>query len=982
VGASTSYGQDLTFDSINSIGQIQYNDIQSWSNRGASALGENGASIAANGAWGPGDLALNESLNGWRAWTTWGGTSRSSPVAAGNMALIYDAFKQKNGRWPTNVEARAIMMAGADHAYNDAFTQGAGTLNALRSAKIAAGLDGTYTVPDGLTFGEFRGEEYEAFAKIMHPGQTSTKEFTVYNQGAAPKTVAISDSQLVKIGVKEWDFTSVLANESPYSGNRPDFLWNITDWIPADTDLMEVKAVFPFAEFDPDGNYNRNQSWRVVVYDWTDVSGDGDLWKDLNGNGAVNCPLTSGQVNYADPTCEIQRYEYMRFGYGYDTGTSLQQRVKQPLDRAHDGVFVGLLHNARSTAIPATHMKFQINFYQQVDWPWLSTDASVTVPAGGMATFEATMTVPPLAGVGLYEGFIHLDDGANVSNIPAVANVAAFSTDFVFGGPPDAQTPYDNGQVFGYFDWAWRNESGDWRMFFVDVPDSTPEGANLLIDTRWTGAKTDIDTILMGPTEDCFSNGVGCEWPFGTFPGMEAVYGPYSLYPVGGSSRNYLGSGKWLWQTSTGGPREIVAAPAVPGLNLIALQNVLYDGSQPQERFVGQVGTIQATPDKIDMFVGNATSGQIPMSVQSSLPLAGLEVNAFGLGVPEAHLGLPQIQDDPDDPNTSSYKFPVTIAHGAQLQATTTGAAGDLDLFILYDFNHDGQFVYPAEAVGSSTTSTANEFINIGMPPDGDYQVWVHGYAAANVPFDLVINAIQGMDMTAGGLPAGPFQPNQPIDFDLNWAKSIPAGGEAFGLILAGPPGASSALQIPVRLHNQPTASKTDKLMAMADATIFKGLPNTNFGGDQYLYVGGSDTNRAVIKFDLSSIAMYPIQKAELKVYYDAFSGGGSPAVLAANKLVKAWAENTVTWNAPWASPGGDYDSSGLGQPISGADVGTWKVFDITPWAQAWAANAADNFGILLREKDATSYTIFRLDSSEMWNAAQQPYLEVTYGVP
>ena len=81
-------------------------------------------------------------------------------------------------------------------------------------------------------------------------------------------------------------------------------------------------------------------------------------------------------------------------------------------------------------------------------------------------------------------------------------------------------------------------------------------GTNLLIDTRWTGAKSDIDTVVMGPTQDCFSNGVGCEAPFTIFPGDQSVYGPYSLYPVGGSSRNNTSAGKWLWQTSTGGPRD------------------------------------------------------------------------------------------------------------------------------------------------------------------------------------------------------------------------------------------------------------------------------------------------------------------------------------------------------------------------------------------------------------------------------------------
>ena len=414
---------------------------------------------------------------------------------------------------------------------------------------------------------------------------------------------------------------------------------------------------------------------------------------------------------------------------------------------------------------------------------------------------------------------------------------------------------------------------------------------------------------------------------------------------------------------------------------MIALHNVMFDGTQPQERFAGQVGTITATPAKVDEFVGNATSGSFPVTVKSSLPLAGLSVDAFGLGVPVKYTGT-QVQDDPDDPSSASNKYDVSVTHGSLLEATLTSAAGDLDMFLAFDFNNDGAFS-TSEVIASSTTSTANEFIQVKMPRDGNYQVWVQGWAAApGTPFELVVNAIQGGDLTVGAVPSGPFQPNQPITFDVNWTKTIPAGAEAFGLIVAGPPGAPGALQIPVRLHNKATMTETVRLPAVADATLFKGMPTTNYGADQYIYLGGSDINRGVVKFDLSSLAVYPITSAKLKIYYDAFSGGGSAANLNAYNASKAWAEGTATWNAPWAVPGGDFVAGAVTQPITGAEAGSWKVFDVTAWAQAWAADAASNNGVLLRVTDQASFTVFRVDSREMWNAAQRPVLEVVYQVP
>lgn len=991
IGASTLYGSDgVTFDSNLTVDQLLYNDSMSFSDRGPTAQAEVGIAALANGAWGGGDIPLNEFAlspggfsrgDGWNTWENWGGTSRSTPVAAGNLALAYSAFKGKYGRWPTNVEGRAILMGGADTAHNDGFVEGAGVINAERMVKIAAGQGGVYVLPDSVTFGDFRGTKYDAFTSIMHAGQTATQNFTVHNPGASAVTLQISDDQLVRLAQREIDFTTQDQKRETPVFTVPDYLIDIEPYIPAGAELMEVKLVQPFTEFDPDGNYAANSSWRVVPTDWTDNNGDGVLWTDKNSNGVINC----AGGNFASSACEIQEGEYMRFGYGYSRGTSSEQRVMLPLERMHDGIFVGLSHRSRSATVPVTHFKIQLNFYKEANFPWLTTDAAVTVPAGGEATFTAKMAVPALANVGLYEATIRLSDGENTTNVPVVANVAAFSTDFLFGGPPETKTPYDNGLVYGFFDWTARAESGDWRFYYMDVPDSTPAGTALLVDTRWTGANTDIDTLIMGPTEDCYSNGVGCS-DFSKFPGFPPVYGPYSLAPVGGSNRLNPSAGVWYYDTSTGGSREIVAANVKPGLNLVALHNTLFDGGEPEERFQGQVGTISATPMEIDQFIDSATSGRIPMSIKSSLALAGLEVKGFGLGTPDIREALPQIQDNPDDPSTSSYQIPVTIKNGALLEATTTADSGDLDLFVLYDFNADGYFDFDNEIIGRSAGSDANESVSVTFPPDGDYLVGVHGWGIdPGATFDLMINAVQGDGLKVGSLPAGPYQPNMSINFTVDWllAAPLPAGGEAFGQILAGPPGAPAALSIPVRLHNVTAGVESQDFAAAQDALIHGGMKTTNYGAAKYLHVGGNDYNRSVLSFDVSGIPVtYPVVSAKLKVYVDAYSGGGSAADLAAYALSTGWNEATVTWKTPWTQPGGDFAPTAVSTPILKTDVGAWKEFDVTPWVQQWVSDATTNHGVLLRLINQTSFTVYRLPSSEYWDPAYAPVLSVTYGVP
>ncbi len=66
--------------------------------------------MVATGAFGTGDVPLNEVLWGAVATADFGGTSQAAPVAAGNLALIYQAYRDANGSWPTFGEARDLLM--------------------------------------------------------------------------------------------------------------------------------------------------------------------------------------------------------------------------------------------------------------------------------------------------------------------------------------------------------------------------------------------------------------------------------------------------------------------------------------------------------------------------------------------------------------------------------------------------------------------------------------------------------------------------------------------------------------------------------------------------------------------------------------------------------------------------------------------------------------------------------------------------------
>ena len=93
-----------------------------------------GVDIVADGAYSAGDPTLNTVLDGRVAWETWGGTSRSTPVAAGATALVYQAYR-KSPRRPVRAGFCAHgeehpEVLGARTSATTRFTQGAGSLDA------------------------------------------------------------------------------------------------------------------------------------------------------------------------------------------------------------------------------------------------------------------------------------------------------------------------------------------------------------------------------------------------------------------------------------------------------------------------------------------------------------------------------------------------------------------------------------------------------------------------------------------------------------------------------------------------------------------------------------------------------------------------------------------------------------------------------------------------------------------------------------
>jgi hypothetical protein len=803
VGASTQFGA-TGWDALSRIRQAPDNDVIPWSDRGPGATGSAGIDIVADGAYSSGDETLNAVGNGESAWVTWGGTSRSTPVAAGAAALVYQAYRKAHGGSIPDgfsTTARRIMKSSAKDLGYDSFTQGSGSLDAGRAVK-AAGGGAPAVSPDEWRVGDYRGEEHQVFTHVIAPGGSDTQTFNLNGPG----TWSVSDRYLKRTDKKTFNFTtSSQTKESDWNFNSPDYLIDMTKEVKAhpNADLMVVRANFPHNQLDVDGDYAADQAWRLFSYRWTDANHDGKLWIDRDHDGAVDHVDSDETTIDGDPLVdyrrsEIERDEYVRQTYLNNSTNSFVTMVRNPRERMDDGIFIGLQHRTHGP-VDKTNFKVEVSFYENSDWSWLTHSPTAN------GSFSARLAVPPNTPYGMYNGAITLSRQGDSTVIPVSVAVAAqapqdadgnITGTLKFGGEDVAAAQdnllYNNGSVFGANSWDWRAESGDWRFFFYDVGKTPPEGTQFLSDTTWNDNApfTDLDTLIFGRSENSYQ----------LFDGTDPFGGPYILDTVGKSPNTNVSAGVWQFDTATGGPREIVTAPAQEGLHAVVQHEVDWQGDKFTVPFTTTVGSASVTPSSVSQATG-ADTGGFDVTFKSGIPLEGLQAEAFGLSQAQSSQITPA-QDDPDDPSTASIKQNLTLNHASRLTVDTSGADGpDDDVYVVYDANNDGQFTN-AEIVAAGATGATSEHVEMVRPADGNYQVWVHGFSVSGTPtLTLDIVPVQGNDLTVTGVPSGAVPANTPVTLHVAFSKSMTSGQDYLGELLLGPPSAPSAFKVPITIH-------------------------------------------------------------------------------------------------------------------------------------------------------------------------------------
>ena len=769
-----------------------------WSNRGPNVVGRMDPDVVAVGWSATGDLPLNNHENANEAWTTWGGTSLATPVVAGLLALIEEAWLEKRGTHPESQELRDFVLSTSDDRGYEPFVQGGGWMNASRAVKTLEGYNGTWSAsPAQWNSGWFHGEHRDANLNSIKPGEQQTFEVDFNNPSESQIELNLTPVTFSPLehSVLVWNSTgngsSGGENDSwdGHQGDRPDLL--IPIHIPGDSEnqlhpetvQFRARATIQYEAFDHDLDRSSDEKVYLELFRWTDFDGDGEYHNDSDSDGMVD----EGEWNESDELEEVT--------YWWSHGPQAEIRLGKPFEDARDGLLLGVWRNGDS---PSGMDNVRI----EVDWTsfgivqdnWISTSENAILGPNSHTKVPITVSVPVDAQPGLHQHGIRIESQNDSSTnstrawtLPVVTNVPWQGPFTLLPKPLDGnvsnQTLYTESWISGAMRWSWRPESGDWRFLTVEWPEELDDDGAIILDVDWNdNPYTDIDVLWLSETPHEYS-----EDDFNS-------YGPSTFYIQDRSANNHAGSGQHNWGTYTGTSRETFVVPATPGTHQMVLHTALHGVQTNDNPLNVSVGYITAESSGFSRTVTDWSQahGSDSSIVVSTTPLPVKSVESHGWVRPLSLDNQTALQDDPGDKMTASWWHNITLESASEMSIRMDSYEDvDLDLFLFRDDDGDG-FFSSGEEVSRSWGGTSAESISLTNPGDGLYGVAVHGWSISgeSAGFWIDIEMVAGNSLNVTGF-------NQLNDSEIStlWpsgsedlAGEMPSGALELNLSFEAPP--------------------------------------------------------------------------------------------------------------------------------------------------------------------------------------------------
>ncbi len=480
-------------------------EVISWSARGPSPLGEVKPDVLNVGAW-----AWVPAPFYYDGIDIFGGTSMATPLTAGVLALMVEAA---GGAELTPYEYKAILESTAvDLGYNP-FVQGAGRVDAYNSTlAILAITQGQMADTPIVAFANTRtGEEISdridmawlwnwefnipmyfagwftnffevdpnipenffdtssnLFLGMVRAGKRVNFQFEVTN-------LHNEDMNIASIEAVDYELiSSQTLNPVIPGGSQFTYLTFDREWF-AGADLTRFFIAVPYRYFDTDMDYSYESRFRMWIFAWNDSDG------------------TPGPSDWDD---------FILLNYVYPRGTTLEATVGNIYDDVPPGWDVAVLLQTTGTLdVPVNFGVFNYRRVQDTAFSFRASDTHLA--SGESATISATLRTSRRASPGPYERqiIVRLTDGTHAVEkvLPISYNIYTTLRRGQGLTPPssDEGTLYDLGGLRGAFDWSWRYESGDWRVYFVEVRSSRI--SSLFVDFRWALDNSSLIIYTLGP---------------------------------------------------------------------------------------------------------------------------------------------------------------------------------------------------------------------------------------------------------------------------------------------------------------------------------------------------------------------------------------------------------------------------------------------------------------------------------------------------